>query len=65
MRSGWAANCEPGDTPATDCVWGVPFPGVWQWSLTIRYRSPDDYRQRDLTIASGATRFWRFADLAG
>ena len=57
-------SCEAGDTPETDCVWGIPFPGVWQWSLTIRYRSPDDYRQRDLTIATGSTRFWRFSDRA-
>ena len=56
------ASCEAGDTPGRDCVWGIPFPGVWQWSLTIRYRSPEDYRQRDLTIASGTTRFWRFSD---
>ena len=56
------ANCEPGDTPERDCVWGIPFPGVWQWSLTVRYRSPEDYRQRDLTIATGTTRFWRFSD---
>ena len=55
-------SCEPGDTPETACVWGLPFPGVWQWSLTIRYRSAEDYRHRDLTIASGTTRFWRFAD---
>ena len=55
-------SCEPGDTPDTDCVWGLPFPGVWQWSLTIRYNSDEDPRYRDLTIASGTTRFWRFAD---
>lgn len=54
--------CRPGDNPETDCVWGLPFPGVWQWSLTVRYSSADDSRERDLTIASGATRFWRFGD---
>ena len=62
----WLGNgCQPGDVPSAGCVWGLPFPGVWQWSLTVRYRSPDDFRQRDLTIASGATRFWRFADQVG
>ena len=55
-------SCGPGDIPETDCVWGLPFPGVWQWSMTIRYRSPEDPRYRDLTIVSGITRFWRFAD---
>lgn len=55
-------SCGQGDTPEMACVWGLPFPGVWQWSLTIRYRSDEDYRYRDLTIASGTTRFWRFAD---
>ena len=58
-------SCQPGDVPETACVWGIPFPGVWQWALTVRYRSPDDFRQRDLTIATGASRFWRFADHAG
>ncbi len=57
--------CRPGDVPATDCVWGLPFPGVWEWSLTIRYRSTNDAQERDLLLASGATRFWRFADLVG
>lgn len=62
----WLGNgCQPGDVPSAGCVWGLPFPGVWQWSMTVRYRSPDDSRQRDLTIASGATRFWRFADQVG
>ena len=62
----WLGNgCQPDDVPSTGCVWGLPFPGVWQWSLTVRYRSADDFRQRDLTIASGATRFWRFADQVG
>ena len=59
------SSCQPGDVPETGCVWGIPFPGVWQWSLTVRYRSPADFRQRDLTIAAGATRLWRFADQAG
>ena len=58
-------DCEPGDSVDVDCVWGLPFPGVWQWSLTIRYRSDQDFRERDLSIASGVTRFWRFADQAG
>ena len=48
--------------PEANCVWGIAFPGVWQWSLTIGWRSPDGYRQRDLTVASGITRFWRFSD---
>ena len=62
----WLGNaCQSGDTPETDCIWGLPFPGVWQWSLTVRYRSPDDSDERSLTIASGATRFWRFGDQVG
>ena len=28
-------RCEVGDTPESNCVWGIAFPGVWQWSLTI------------------------------
>ena len=56
---GW---CEVGDTPESNCVWGIAFAGVWQWSLTIGWRSPDGYRQRDLTVASGIIRFWRFSD---
>ena len=55
-------SCQPGDAPESACVWGLPFPGVWQWAMTIRYRSPNDSQDRDLTIASGTTRFWRFAD---
>ena len=59
------SSCRPDDDPGTDCVWGLPFPGVWNWSLAIRYRSIDDYRDRDLTISSGANRFWRFSDHVG
>ncbi len=57
--------CRPGDIPERYCAWGLPFPGVWEWSLTVRYRSDNDSEERDLILASGATRFWRFADQVG
>ena len=47
---GW---CGVGDTPESNCVWGIAFPGVWQWSLTIGWRSPVGYRQGDLTGCFG------------
>ena len=58
-------SCQPGDTPQQECVWGIPFPGVWQWSLVVRYESTEDAASRDLTVLSGTSRFWKFADRAG
>ncbi|WP_420614240.1 hypothetical protein [Candidatus Spongiisocius sp.] len=59
------SRCQPGDTPQQDCVWGLPFPGVWQWSLVVRYESTQDASDRDLIVLSGTSRFWKFADRAG
>ena len=53
---------EVGDKPESNCVWGIAFPGVWQWSLVIGWRSPVGYRQWDLTVVLGIIRFWRFSD---
>ena len=59
------SRCQSGDTPQQDCVWGLPFPGVWHWSLVVRYESTQDASDRDLIVLSGTSRFWKFADRAG
>ncbi|MDE0137347.1 MAG: hypothetical protein OXM57_14650 [bacterium] len=58
-------SCASGDDQALHCVWGIPFPGVWQWALVVRYESTQDGAARDLTVISGTSRFWKFADSAG
>lgn len=58
-------SCASGDNQEQDCVWGIPFPGVWQWALVVRYESTQDGADRDLTVMSGTSRFWKFADVAG
>ena len=47
------------------CVWGLPFPGVWQWRSVVQYhtsRAGEDPPTAVLILDEGITQFFSYAD---